>query len=112
MPQWEKNIETEILLDKMGVSGENKEHSSKYAAIMAGIWTLFIFGIIYAAIILLMPPSAPVAIHQIHQPILNKVLMKVSNNRGVILSAGILNLIMIVYVYIEIYYIYRRGYGH
>jgi hypothetical protein len=114
MPQWEKNIETEILRDKLGLSN-GKEHSPKYSAIMAGIWTIVIEGAIFAFLYLVFvwsaPPPEPVYYPGKHSYAVTALNSLLNSNEFFIY--GIIGLLLSsLYVYIELYYIYRRGYGH
>ncbi|RZD15278.1 MAG: hypothetical protein EVJ47_03130 [Candidatus Acidulodesulfobacterium ferriphilum] len=113
MPLWERNIKTEMLLAKYSVP-KNKEHTPKYSAIMAGIWLVIISGgviLIGDAIIWTMPPSPP------HSPYITHSYATIAfssmfNSSGFKVAFGVIDLLIAIFAYIEIYYIYRRGYGH
>ena len=113
MPLWEKNIESEILRDKLGLSNR-KEHSPKYSAIMAGIWLV----IISAGIMLICyigiwtsPPSPPRSPYITHS-YATIAFSSMFNSLGFKVAFGVIDLLIAIFAYIEIYYIYRRGYGH
>ena len=113
MPLWERNIETEILLAKYGTP-KNKEHSPKYSAIMAGIWLVIISAgimLIYYTIIWTSPPSPPRSPYITHS-YATIAFSSMFNSLGFKVAFGVIDLLIAIFAYIEIYYIYRRGYGH
>ena len=116
MPQWERNIETEILKDKLGLS-ESKEHSVKYSAIMAGIWTIIIYGglvLLFNFLSWSMPsaPSTPAYEPTSATSALNFAISNLTNSFAFEISSIIIDIFIIAIIYIESYHIYRRGYGH
>ena len=113
MPQWEKNIESEILRDKLGLSNR-KEHTPEYSAIMAGIWLVIISAgviLIYYTIIWTSPPSPPRSPYITHS-YATVTFSSMFNSLGFKVAFGVIDLLIAIFTYTEIYYIYRRGYGH
>ncbi len=106
MPQWEKNLKTEILIEEMG--GSNKENSTKYSAIMAGIWTVGIYVLLFFFSFLFVMPSTS----QTHLSLLNKVINILFINQGIGLMIMFITISIILMTYLEIYAIYKRGYGY
>jgi hypothetical protein len=102
LPQWQKNVETKILLEKAGIPRENKERSAKYAAIMSGIWTTFIWGILYSISLMV------VSFLSLQTP------PNVSSGPVIEIPTTLLWLPVIGLIgmtYIELFYVFKRGRG-